>query len=359
MSRGPEAIVAGAGALGLSTALTLAQAGWRVSVWDPTDAPNASAVAAGMLAPVFEAALDAETAGDLDLLLAARDLWPGLAQRTGVALDRSGTVAVGSESWLAEVQAKLIALGLRAAELPRPMLEDLAPGIAPGLRGSLVREDWRLEPGPALRALRRAAEAAGVVFRREAVRGRGEADWLVVATGAGQSLADLAPELRRLTPIKGQILRFPGRAGGRFSLRGEGAYAVPGVDGLAIGATMEPGVSDTAIDQAALKPLAKAGAGLFPDLEGAAFTAAAGVRAATPDGLPMVGLSETPGVVLAVGARRNGWLLAPLVAEVATACVTGRDPGPYARRLDPGRFARGRFAGDRFAGDRFGAGTAR
>lgn len=345
MSRGPEAIVAGAGALGLSTALTLAQAGWRVSVWDPTDTPNASAVAAGMLAPVFEAALDAETAGDLDLLLAARDLWPGLAQRTGVELDRSGTAAVGSENWLAEVQAKLIALGLRAAELPRTMLEDLAPGIAPGLSASLVREDWRLEPGPALRALRRAAEAAGVVFRREAVRGRGEADWLVVATGAGQSLADLAPELGRLTPIKGQILRFPGRAGGcRFSLRGESAYAVPGVDGLAIGATMEPGVSDTAIDQAALEPLAKAGARLFPDLEGAAFTAAAGVRAATPDGLPMVGLSVAPGVVLAVGARRNGWLLAPLVAEVATACVTGRDSGPYARRLDPGRFARGGFA---------------
>jgi glycine oxidase len=46
-------------------------------------------------------------------------------------------------------------------------------------------------------------------------------------------------------------------------------------------------------------------------------------------------------VVLAVGARRNGWLLAPLIAQVVTACVTGRDPGPYAARLDPGRFAAG------------------
>jgi len=339
--------VAGAGALGLSVALELADAGCRVSVWDPTDAPNASAVAAGMLAPVFEAALDGESAGDLDLLLAARNLWPALATRADVAIDRSGTAAVGSEAWLATVQAGLGRLGLRGADLPRAMLEDLAPGIAPGLRAVLVREDWRLEPGVALAALRRAAEAAGVVFRREAVRRRGEADWLVIATGAGQDLAGVAPELAVLSPIKGQILRFPGRAGGRFSLRGEGAYAVPGRDGLAIGATMEPGVSDTEIVPACLEPLAKAGVRLFPDLDGAAFTAAAGVRAATPDRLPMVGPSKTPGVILAVGVRRNGWLLAPLVAKVVAACVAGRDPGPYARRFDPGRFGPGRLGAGR------------
>jgi glycine oxidase len=46
-----------------------------------------------------------------------------------------------------------------------------------------------------------------------------------------------------------------------------------------------------------------------------------------------------------VGARRNGWLLAPLVAEMVTACVTGRDPGPYAARFDPARFEPGRIGG--------------
>src|SRR3569623_2202719 len=111
MARGPEIIVAGAGALGLSVALELADAGCRVSVWDPTDAPNASAGAAGMLAPVFEAALDPQAAGELGLLLAARDLWPDLAARAGVAIDRSGTAAVGSEAWLAEVEAALTRLG--------------------------------------------------------------------------------------------------------------------------------------------------------------------------------------------------------------------------------------------------------
>jgi glycine oxidase len=345
MGRRAEVIVAGAGALGLSTALALADAGCSVTVCDPAQGPNASAVAAGMLAPVFETALDAETASHLDLLMTARNLWPGLAARTGVEIDRSGTAAVGSEAWLAGVRAGLTRLGLRGTDLPRAMLEDHAPGIAPGLEGVLTREDWRLDPGPALQALRRAAQDAGVAFRHEAVTGRGAADWLVVATGAAQGLAEVAPALEHLSPIKGQILRFSGLRGGRMSLRGKGAYAVPGSDGLAVGATMEPGVSDIRIDPVALQPLVRAAGGLFPQLAEATFGVSVGVRAATPDGLPMVGLSETPGVVLAVGARRNGWLLAPLVAEMVTACVTGRDPGPYAARFDPARFEPGRIGG--------------
>jgi glycine oxidase len=75
-------MVAGAGALGLSAALTLADAGCSVTVCDPSETGQASAVAAGMLAPAFEAAFDGEDAGGLDLLLAARNLWPALAART-------------------------------------------------------------------------------------------------------------------------------------------------------------------------------------------------------------------------------------------------------------------------------------
>src|SRR5579862_9271899 len=146
MGRGPSVIVAGAGALGLSAAVALADAGCAVRVCDPAERGRASAVAAGMLAPVFEAALDVETAGDLDLLLAARNLWPELAVRTGLELDRSGTAAVGGEAWLGDIQARLGRLGFRATDLPRGLLEDLAPGIAPGLRAVLLREDWRLEP---------------------------------------------------------------------------------------------------------------------------------------------------------------------------------------------------------------------
>ena len=337
MSSGAKVTVAGAGALGLAAALALAEAGCAVTVCDPApEFSGASGVAAGMLAPVFETLLDAGDPRDLALLLAARDLWPGLAAQAGVALDRSGAVAVGAETWLAGVRAGMTGLGLHGADLGRTMLGSLAPGLDEAFDvGVMTREDWRLEPRQALAALRRAAAAAGVAFRGEAVTARGDADWLVAATGAAPGLA---PELAHLTPIKGQILRFADVRGGGVSLRGEGAYAVPGGDGLAVGATMEPGLTDTRIDPGALKPLVEAAGRLFPSLAGATFQAAAGVRAGTPDGLPLVGASMERGVLVAAGARRNGWLLAPLVAQIIAACATGRDPGPYAARLDPQRF---------------------
>src|ERR1700756_3309264 len=74
-----KAKVAGAGALGLSCALALSDAGYSVTVCDPgPPLGNASGVAGGMLAPVFEAVLDAEATAHFDLLLGARDLWPGV-----------------------------------------------------------------------------------------------------------------------------------------------------------------------------------------------------------------------------------------------------------------------------------------
>ncbi len=329
--------VAGAGALGLATALALADAGCTVTVCDPAPAgANASGVAAGMLAPVFETVFDGHGAADLALLLAARDLWPALAARAGVELDRSGAIAVGSEGWLAGIRARMAGAGLHGAELGRATLHDLAPGLSSAFdAGVMTREDWRLDPAPAMAALRRAAGEAGVVFRPEAARDRRDADWLVAATGPAGALA---PELARLAPIKGHILRAELDDVGRVSVRGEGAYAVPTAGGLAVGATMEAGVADAMVDPAQGPPLLAAGVRLFPALAQARSVLAAGVRAATPDGLPLVGASCEPRVLVAAGARRNGWLLAPLVAQVIAACVTGRDPGVYAARFEPRRF---------------------
>jgi glycine oxidase len=329
-------MVAGAGALGLATALALADAGCSVTVCDPADEPRASGVAAGMLAPVFEAVLDDAA---FDLLIAARNLWPALEARAGVALDSSGTMAVGEADWLAGVARGLARLGVRPTELSRVTIDGLAPALAPAFdHALLVREEWRLEPRPALAALRAAAAAAGVIFRREAVTGVGKADVLVIATGADRRLTEVAPELAGLTPIRGQILRFGDVRGAGVSVRTDGAYAAPASDGLAIGATMEPGVADAKVDPTTLSPLVEAVGRLYPDLAQATFAASAGIRAATADGLPMVGPSQAPRVMLAVGARRNGWLLAPLIAQIVSACVAGRDPGPYAARFDPGRF---------------------
>jgi glycine oxidase len=333
--------VAGAGALGLTTALALADAGCAVTVFDPGEpASSASAVAAGMLAPVFEAVLDAEARPHFDLLMAARNLWPALEARTGVAIDRAGALAVGSPGWLEAAAAGSAQLGQHLAELPRAALEALAPGLSPVFdRALLTREDWRLDAGAALAALRQACAAQGVAFRAEAARGFEGAERLVIATGPARGLVGLAPELSGLTPIKGHILRLAGKAAPAMTVRGDGVYVAPADAGVVVGATMEAGVGDPAPDPGQGPPLLARGSKLFPALAARSSSLQAGVRAATPDGLPLVGFGRTPGVILAAGARRNGWLLAPLVADIVTACVTERDLGPYAARLAPARFA--------------------
>lgn len=322
--------VAGAGAFGLATALRLARAGLAVTLFDPAPpGDNASGVAAGMLAPISEALFDPISRDHLALMRRARDLWPDFAEALAIPLSRAGVRIEGSDSWRAEVAKRLEQLGVSPTDV--------------------IDEDWRLDARPALAALRAAAEEAGVVFETGAVAafqpgtltladGRVEAfDVLVLATGPGVRDGRIAPETAALSPIKGQLLRATLLDDGAVVVRGEGVYLAPG-EALAVGATMEAGRDDLAPDASATQALRQAARALRPalDLEGASVEV--GVRATTPDGLPLVGWSRAPGVMLAVGARRNGWLFAPLVASMVAAYLTGDNPGPEAAAFDARRF---------------------
>jgi len=64
----------------------------------------------------------------------------------------------------------------------------------------------------------------------------------------------------------------------------------------------------------------------------------AGLRPGSPDDLPLIGPTETPGIFLASGHFRNGILLAPITAQIVADLVTGR------RSLDVTAFSPGRFA---------------
>ena len=140
-------------------------------------------------------------------------------------------------------------------------------------------------------------------------------DVLVIATGASRSLLTLAPEFSALTPIKGHILRAPALKLDGPVVRMKGGYICPSPLGAMIGATMETGRDDRDIDPASVARLRGLGATIAPAIVQAEITTSTGVRATTTDGLPLVGAGRTPGVWLAAGARRNGWLLAPLIAE--------------------------------------------
>jgi glycine oxidase len=342
MSRPLNIHVAGAGAFGLACALELARGGASVTVFDPAPlGANASGVAAGMIAPAFEAVLDAAARPHLSLLMAAKELWADFAEQNGLALDRRGALAVGDAARLDGLRGVFKDLGLPVTELGAAQARALAPGLSDRFEGALFTDlDWRIEATGTLAALTAQARTAGVEFARSRIEDLADADRLVIATGMDGGLSAAAPELALLSPIKGHILRLPAETYAGIVVRGPEGYAAPAEGGLTIGASMEAGLADTAIDPAQVDRLARIGASMFPALARADIRPIAGVRAATPDGLPLVGPGGTPNVLLAVGARRNGWLLAPLVGRIVAAQVFERDPAPLADRLSPGRFAK-------------------
>ncbi len=299
---------------------------------------NASLVAAGMIAPAMESAIDDVSVDRARLFRVGRDLWPAFAAAAGIALARRSAEWRGGD--VQAVETRLRALGFDARRDGASVTTD---------------DDYQVEPTQALAALRQAlgeAVVAGTVktiartdggWRLEVGDRWLDAHAVVLATGAGEAIAGLPENARRLIadiePIRGQI----GVAAGHLVdhvVRGPGAYVAPMASGAAIGATMEPGRRDTAPDAEASERLTQAAwAALGRSPEPLAIEWRVGIRGATADGLPLAGAaSGEEGLYLALAPRRNGWLLGPLVGAVVADAIEGRTASPHARALDPGRF---------------------
>lgn len=324
-----DVIVIGAGALGSAVAAELSLRGRRVLVVAP-DEVSASAKAAGMIAPAFESVLDAPMAPHAGLLRAARDLWADFAAATGVRLHRNGAEWRGPDA--GAVADRLTGLGFQA------MIEDGAV---------FTPDDWRIEPLQALDAL-----AEGVDRRQSRLVGLASegARW-TVSTEAGERLRAAAVVLATgwaapdcglilppIRPVKGQAARLEGPAPERV-VRGEGVYVAPAAGGAIVGATMGEGERDLGVDPVITEALLKRARAICPELDEATVVEAyAGVRGASPDGLPYAG-RIAPGAFVALAPRRNGWLLAPLVARVVADALEEGGPDRMAEALDPDRFS--------------------
>lgn len=330
MSSSFDVIVIGAGVLGLASAAELAARGLAVTVIDP-GGPNASSVAAGMIAPAMEAASDDLPAAVVEVLVAARALWPDFAGHHGLELIEEGADWRGAGA--AAVEARLRAHGFRAVRTSD---------------GVHAPDDARIDVGLALHTLGRSAGRVEARAASAASHGDGwrlltddGRTWngrhLVLATGAAGALCGLPPRVaavvEAVTPIRGQLSYVPGPAPGTV-VRTSAGYAVPAPGGVLVGASMEVGRRDLEPDVGAAGAQLAAVRALTGLPPGNAEVRV-GVRGALRDGLPAVGALD--GVVLALAPRRNGWLLAPLVAKVVADAIQGRPPGPHAAALGPDR----------------------
>jgi glycine oxidase len=367
--------VIGGGVIGLAVAWRAAQRGHAVCVLERGElGSGTSRVAAGMLAPITEA-----DAGELELLelgLRSARAWPAFAEELAAfsgadpELRRCGALVVARDAdeaaALERELALRLALGLDVERVLPSAARRLEPALAPTLRLALaVPADHAADPRALLLALTEAARRAGAQLRTgAAVRsirvagGRvagvelagGElvpAGRVVVAAGAWSGAIGGLPETARipLRPVKGQILRLRDPQGPGLLeriVRFEGGYLVPRGDGrYVLGATMEERGFDTTVTAGGLYQLLRDAGELVPGVhELVVEETAAGLRPATPDNAPVLGVAdEVEGLVWATGHHRNGILLAPVTADLVAGVLDGAAPPPA---FAPGRFARTR-----------------
>jgi glycine oxidase len=111
--------VVGAGVVGLCVALRLQHLGAKVLLLDDeASAPNASAVAAGMVAPAAEAAFDEAASGRLALLRAAAELWAETVSPSHLV--RCGSMVVGLDDDAFALEQGAEALEREGAKGPAP-----------------------------------------------------------------------------------------------------------------------------------------------------------------------------------------------------------------------------------------------
>lgn len=365
-----DVIVIGAGIVGAACAYELARAGLGVQV---LDARVGGATAAGMGHLVV---MD-DNPAELALSQASLDIWhtwgPRMAaDQPGCQFTTCGTlwVAANAEEMAAaeEKLQRLRAHGIACELLGATALAQCEPLLRPGLAGALkVVQDSIVYAPSAAEWLLQHARRPIAVQQAEVLRIAGRsvhlADGRTLSAGAVLLAAGIqAPRLCPGLPIrakKGHLAiteRYPGvlrhqlvELGYISSAHHSDGSSVafnlqPRPTGqLLIGSSRQFDSTDAQVDNAMLARMLRRALTYAPGLaELNILRTWTGLRAATPDSLPLIGPHPGhDGLWLAAGHEGLGVTTAPATAQLVAALLTGGspaiDPAPYA----PGRFALG------------------
>ena len=366
-----DALIVGAGIVGAACAAELAALGMRVEVFD-AQRIGGGATAAGMGHIVVMNDSPAEFA----LSRYSRDLWLQLAPqlRARDAFSRCGTlwVAADEEEWQAAraMQAAFEAQCVAAQLLDAPALRDCEPALAASLAGGLRIEhdsivyaptvaEWLLTQSPnAANISVHLAASVTSVSARGVTLASGQhisAAHVIVANGLGAR--QLVPSLP-LQPKKGHLLitdRYPelihhqllelGYIKSAHHAAGTSVAfnAQPRLTGqLLIGSSRQFDTTDPAVEMPVLAQMLQRAARylpVLPTLNG--IRAWTGLRAASPDGLPLIGPAGdfAPGVWLAVGHEGLGVTTSLATAKLLAAQIAASVAPIPAEPYLPVRFA--------------------
>jgi glycine oxidase len=343
-----DVIVAGAGIIGLSTALELAKSGLRVRVVEKERAMGeASWAAAGMLAPL-DPDLDKRL---LDFATLSARLYPeylaSVERLSGLTVPlRTHFTLYGVDGFPTAVSPYAIN-ATEAAER--------VPGLKTKGRSFLWLEEASLDPRDLCEALPIAAAAAGVelVEEAEVIGVTCQAKSVAVKTQKGTMSAGsfvnccgawagkVQPTASATEPWKGQMhtVQLPQGLDLPYVLRTPEVYLVPRGNGsVVVGATVERVGFDRQVEPSASAWLGVLAADLWPPVGSAPVVASwTGLRPGTRDGLPLIGAAGDPNCWMATGHFRNGILLAPATGLLIRQLLQGETPAVDLAGFAPGR----------------------
>lgn len=342
----PDVAIAGAGIVGLTTAMELAAAGCRVTVFDRSEAMSeASRAAAGMLAGA-----DPENPPELrELARLSLALYPEFIERVERLSEKKIPIRTTRT-----VQG-LHRLPEGAEVLREAEIQALAPDANTSGWQFLLLEEKSFDAWDLAEALPPAARAAGVQLREHTpvlnvCEGNSEVE-LVTPGGscfanlflntAGAWASALEPTLP-VTPRKGHMLtaELAGDVQMQCVLRTPSVYIVPrGSNRYTVGSTVEDAGFDRNVDPLRIQELFSRAVELWPPLREASVAETwIGFRPGSGDGLPIMDRTAEHSWI-ATGHFRNGILLGPGTGRVLSQWMLGRQP-----EIDLSPFRSGRFA---------------
>jgi glycine oxidase len=349
-----DVIIVGGGIIGLSLSIALRKLGVTVLVVERGEpGREASYAAAGMLADC-----PLETPPALQpLATASAGMYPEfvheLQDESGLEVDlrHQGTVLFPSPEHVYQR-----APSTTGNPLPSPLAE-LEPALADSERPAIYLKERSVDPRALTSATLKAARHRGVdISSGTKVAAVLRSNGSVVGVGtdkttycapavvncAGAWAGYLPPHQFPTRPVKGQMLSVVGAPRGTLShvVRAPEVYLVPRTDGrILIGATVEEAGYDKRTDADTIQRMHQAAIHLIPTLSQARVLEAwAGLRPGSPDNLPILGATQTPGYFVATGHFRDGILLSPVTARVMAQLITGVKPEHDLSPFSPGRF---------------------
>lgn len=328
-----DVIVIGGGIIGLSVSIALKKLGANVLVVERGEpGREASHAAAGMLADTpIELPVELH-----ELARLSATMYPAFVHQledesgSKVDLRDQGTIFFCSEH------------GNDEHPLPAPLAE-LEPALAGPEKPAMYFKERSVDPRALSVAALKAAKGRGVDISSGAMvtrvvldkgrvsgveTGKTTYNAPVAVNCAGAWSGQVGPVPIPTRPVKGQMLALVGpRELVRHVIRSTQGYLVPRSDGrVVVGSTLEEAGFDKRTDADTIHRLHQTALRMVPKLAAARILESwAGLRPGTPDSLPLLGKTSTPGYFVASGHFRDGILLAPVTADVMAHMIVGDD----------------------------------